>query len=97
MLRAYYMRLEVADAAAAQDLLEELERAGPVLLHRQEGEILLLWPATDADDPDEWDEETFAELIFFLRAWSGRDPKRSFTVLEERPIEVPEQLFRLAS
>jgi hypothetical protein len=97
MLRAYYMRLEVADAAAAQELLEELERTGRVLLHRQEREILLLWPATDADDPDEWDEQTFAELIFFLRAWSGRDPKRSFTVLEERPIEVPEQLFRLAS
>jgi hypothetical protein len=97
MLRAYYMRLEVADATAAQELLEELERTGPALLHRQEGEILLLWPALDADDADEWDEQTFAELMFFLRAWSGRDPRRSLTVLEERPIEVPEQVFRLAS
>ena len=97
VLRAYYMRLEVADAVAAQELLEALERAGPVLAHRREREILLLWPATEADDPSEWDEQTFAELIFFLRAWSGRDPRRSLRVLEERPLEVPEQVFRLAS
>jgi hypothetical protein len=91
------MRLEVADAAAASELLKSLEQAGPVLLHQQEREILLLWPATDADDPDEWDEQTFAELIFFLRAWSARAPMRSLTVLEERPIDVPEEVFRLAS
>ena len=96
-MRAYYMRLEVADADAAQELREDLGRVGPVLLHQQEGEILLLWPGIDADDSDEWDEQTFAELMFFLRAWSGRDAKRSFTVLEERSIEVPEQVFRLAS
>jgi hypothetical protein len=97
VLRAYYMRLAVAEAAAAQQLLEALEQAGPGLVHRQEREVLLLWPATDADDPAEWDEQTFAELIFFLRAWSGRDSRRSLRVLEERPIEVPEHVFRLAS
>jgi hypothetical protein len=91
------MRLEAADTAAAQDLLLALEQIGPVLLQRQDREILLLWPATDSDDADEWDEQTFAELIFFLRAWSGNHPRRSLTVLEERPIEVPEEVFRLAS
>jgi hypothetical protein len=97
MLRAYYMRLELAEAEAARELQEDLERTGPALLHQHESEILLLWPGIDADDPDEWDEQTFAELMFFLRAWSGRDPRRALTVLEEWPIEVPEQLFRLAS
>ena len=97
MLRAYYMRLEVAEAAAALDLQQALEDAGPVLLHLHEREILLLWPALEADDPDEWDEQTFAELTFFLRAWAGRDPSRALSVLEQRPIEVPEEVFRLAS
>lgn len=96
-MRAYYMRLEVAEAAAAHELQEALEAAGPVLLHRHERELLLLWPALDADDPDEWDEQTFAELMFFLRAWAGPDPRRALTVLEQRPLEVPEQVFRLAS
>jgi hypothetical protein len=91
------MRLEVAEPTAAQELQEALEVAGPVLLHHHEREILLLWPALEADDPDEWDEQTFAELTFFLRAWAGQDPRRSLTVLEQRPIEVPEQVFRLAS
>jgi|GEM_PF-2771939 len=97
MLRAYYMRLAVAEATAAQELLEDLERAGPVLLDREDGVIRLLWPAIGGDDPDEWDEQTFVELMFFLRAWSGRNPSRSLTLLEERPIEVPEHVFRLAS
>lgn len=97
MLRAYYMRLAVADPLAAQELVEALEEAGPVLTHRREDEVFLIWPATDADDPAEWEEQTFAELIFFLRAWSGRDSRRSLRVLEERPIDVPEQAFRLAS
>jgi hypothetical protein len=48
MIRAYYMRLEVAEAAAAEALVEALEETGPVLVQRRECEILLLWPATDA-------------------------------------------------
>ncbi len=96
-MRAYYMRLEAAGAAAAQELVATLEETGPVLAHRQEREVLLLWPAVDADDPDEWDEETFAELVFFLRAWSGSDPVRALTVLDERPLDVPAEVFRIAS
>jgi hypothetical protein len=96
-LRAYYMRLQVAEVTEAQALAEALEQTGPVVLQRQERVVLLLWPEMEADDPDEWDEQTFAELVFFLRAWSGRDPRRKLAVLEERPIEMPEQIFRLAS
>jgi len=91
------MRLQAAEATEAQALIGALEQLGPVVLQRQENLVLLLWPATEADDPDEWDEQTFAELIFFLRAWRGDDPKRELTVLEERPIEVPEHVFRRAS
>jgi hypothetical protein len=91
------MRVQAAGAAEAQVLMEALEEMGPVLLQRQEREVLILWPALETDDSDEWDEQTYAELIFFLRAWSGREPERELTVLEERPIEVPEQVFRLAS
>jgi hypothetical protein len=91
------MRVQAADAGEAQVLMEALEEMGPVLLQRQEREVLILWPALETDDSDEWDEQTYAELIFFLRAWSGREPERELTVLEERPIEVPEQVFRLAS
>jgi hypothetical protein len=91
------MRLEVAEAVAARQLASALEHTGPVLVHRQEREVLFLWPAIDADDPEEWDEQTFAELVFFLRAWSGSDPGRSITVLDERPLEVPAEVFRIAS
>jgi hypothetical protein len=91
------MRVQAEAAAEAQGLMEALEEMGPVLLQRQEREVLILWPALETDDSDEWDEQTYAELIFFLRAWSGRQPERELTVLEERPIEVPEQVFRLAS
>jgi hypothetical protein len=91
------MRVQTPGAAEAQGLLEALEEMGPVLLQRQDQVLLILWPALETDDPEEWDEQTYAELIFFLRAWSGRKPERELTVLEDRPIEVPEQVFQLAS
>jgi hypothetical protein len=96
-VRAYYMRLQAAGAAQAQALIEALEPIGPVLLQRQDRVVLILWPALDADDLDEWDEQTFAELVFFLRAWSRDDASRELVLLEERPIEVPEEVFRRAS
>jgi hypothetical protein len=91
------MRVEVAEAASARELVDALQEIGPVVLNRHLREVLLLWPCMDADDLDEWDEQTFAELVFFLRAWSNRDPGRAITVLEERPLDVPERIFRLAS
>jgi hypothetical protein len=96
-VRAYYMRLRVAEIAEAEALVEAFEQMGPVLLQRRQRVVLLLWPTTEADDPEEWDEQTYAELVFFLRAWSGGDPRRKLAVLEERPIEVPDEVFRLAS
>jgi hypothetical protein len=91
------MRLQVAEVEEAVALMEALEQMGPVVLQRQERVVLLMWPPLETDDPDEWDEQTFVELIFFLRAWSGRHPARELTVLEERPVEVPEEVFRRAS
>ena len=91
------MRVQAAGAPEAQVLMDALEEMGPVVLQRQDRVLLILWPALETDDPEEWDEQTYSELIFFLRAWSGREPERELTVLEERPIEVPEQVFRLAS
>jgi hypothetical protein len=91
------MRLEAGRARAAQEFVAALEQAGPVIAHCQDREVQLLWPAVDADDADEWDEETFAELVFFLRAWSGGDPERLLTILDERPLDVPAEVFRLAS
>lgn len=92
------MRVRAVDAVQAEVLTDALEEVGhPVVLHRQERDVLLLWPALEADDPEEWDEQTYAELVFFLRAWSGNDPARALTVLEERPLDVPDQVFRRAS
>ena len=99
-LRAYYMRLNVAEATEAERLVEDLAEAvgrRVVVLERQEGFVSLLWPVTPADDPDEWDEQGFAELVFFLRAWSGERPEREITVLEERPVNAAEELLRRAS
>jgi hypothetical protein len=68
-----------------------------VVLEQTKSIVSVLWPAAEADDPDEWDERTFAELVFFLRAWSGTDPRRELTVLEERSVEVPTEVLRRAS
>jgi hypothetical protein len=91
------MRLQTAGPAQAEALIEALEQIGPVVLQRQGRVLLILWPALEADDPEEWEEQTFAELVFFLRAWSGRDPERALAVLEERSIDVPDEVFRRAS
>jgi hypothetical protein len=96
-VRAYYMRLQAAGAEEAQALVEAFEQVGPAVLQQQDRVVLVLWPAVDADDPEEWDEQTYAELIFFLRAWTGHDPTRELIVLEDRPMEVPEEVFRRAS
>jgi hypothetical protein len=91
------MRLRVAEAAEAEALAAGLTQQGAVLLEQEAGILALLWPATEADEPEEWDERTFAEVVVFLRAWSADDPKRAVTVLEERPVDVPEDSLRRAS
>jgi hypothetical protein len=96
-MRAYYMRLLVAELAEAETLAEALAEQEAVLSEREGAVVSLLWPQAEADEPDEWDEGTFVELVFFLRAWSGDDPGRQLIVLEERPVEVPTEIFRRAS
>lgn len=95
--RSYYMRLRVAEASQAEALALALAQQGAVLLEREAGIVALLWPAAEADEPEEWEERTFAEAIFFLRAWSAGHPERDVTVLDERPVDVPEEAHRRAS
>lgn len=96
-MRAYYMRLRVAEQVEAEALVEALAQQDAAIFDREGVVVSILWPETEADEPDEWDEGTFVELVFFLRAWSGDDPRRSLTVLDERPVEVPAEVFRRAS
>jgi hypothetical protein len=91
------MRLHVAEAEELATALAEAVGRQVIVLERQEGFLSLLWPVTAADDPEEWEEQGFAELVFFLRAWSGTRPERQITVLEERPVDAAAELVRRAS
>ncbi len=82
---SYLVRLRVPDVAEAADLAQQLERAGATV--RRDGAIVSArWPRTHSDDLARWREYTFTELVFFLRAWAGDDPRRQAEVLEERPL-----------
>jgi hypothetical protein len=82
---AYLMRLKVPAAREAVALAKELEERGAAV--EQQGKVVTsVWPASDADDVGGWAEFFFPELVFFLRAWAGRDADRQLTVLEERPL-----------
>ena len=96
-LRSYFVRLRVADALGVPALASALEERGAVLLEQEQGIVALLWPAAESDEPEERDERTFAEAVAFLRAWSGADPKREVTVLDERPVDMPDEPLRRAS
>ena len=101
-MRAYYMRLQVAEAAEAEGLANALRETlgdlgAAVVLEKQLRRLSVLWAAGEADEPEEWDEQAYAELVFFLRAWSGDDPGRELTILEERAVDVSETVFRRAS
>jgi len=102
-MRAYYMRLHVAEPAEAEGLANALRETlgdlgAAVVLEKQLRRLSVLWAAIgEADEPEEWDEQAYAELVFFLRAWSCDDPRRELTVLEERAVDVSETVFRRAS
>lgn len=95
------MHLQVADPAEAETLAnalrETLGQLGAVALERRLRRLSVLWAAAETDEPDEWDEQAYAELVFFLRAWTADDPLRELTVLEERAVDVSETVFRRAS
>jgi hypothetical protein len=93
--RGYFIKLRLSGESVASDLAGALRAHGAVV-ERDERVLTAVWPATEADDPDEWDEYTFAELIFFLRAWAGSDPARTLEVLEERPVSLGELDTRVA-
>lgn len=93
--RGYFVKLRLPAEAEATDLALALAAHGAVV-DRDERVVSAVWPATEADEPEEWDEYTFAELIFFLRAWAGTDPARLIEVLEERPVSLDEVDTRVA-
>lgn len=93
--RGYFIKLRLSAEPEAEHLAGALTAHGAVV-ERDERIVTAVWPATEADDPDEWDEYTFAELIFFLRAWAGTDPARGLEVLEERPVSLGELDSRVA-
>jgi hypothetical protein len=93
--RGYLVRLRVPAEPEALDLARSLAAHGAIV-SRTDLTVSAVWPATEADDPDEWDEYTFAELVFFLRAWAGRDPARTIEVLEERPVVLDHAGSRVA-
>ena len=68
-LRAYYMRVRVArDAGQVED---ELMRTGALTRRRGLTEIEILAPVEgeveEGEEPDEWEEQAFAELVAVLR------------------------------
>jgi hypothetical protein len=95
-VRGYFMRLVVADLVEAAALAAALHEDG-ALASQDEHVVCVLWPETEADEPQEWEEYLFTELIFWLRAWAGQEPGRAITVLEERAADVDAALIRRAS
>ena len=103
-MRAYYMRLHVAEveeAAVLVDALREmLVREHAVVDEAQSHVVSLLWgerePGAD-EEADEWDEQAYAELLFFLRAWNGQDSRREVTILGHGLVQLSEEALRRAS
>jgi hypothetical protein len=84
-LRAYSITLQVSAADEAAVLAQELEQRGASV--ERNGEIVTsVWPASDADHTQLWEERDFPELRFFLRAWAGAKAARQLVILDEHPI-----------
>ncbi len=96
-MHGYFTRVVVADLAEAAGLAAQLNEHGADV-SQDEHVVSILWLETTADNPEEWEENAFVELIFWLRAWSGDDPRREIVILDERPVEIDEaQTIRRAS
>lgn len=100
-LRAYYMRLHVAEAEEAQALAsalrEMLDGQPAFVLEEQPDTLSVLWAESEVDEDEEWDEQAYAELVFFLRSWSGDHPRRDLTILAEGLVDMTKASFRRAS
>ncbi|MBV8949266.1 MAG: hypothetical protein JOZ99_00205 [Actinobacteria bacterium] len=82
---AFARAVEAIVTGDAASLERELAAAGADV-QREDTVVTAVWPATDADETERWEEYTFTELVFFLRAWAGTDPRRRVDVLEERVV-----------
>lgn len=82
---AYLMRMQLPAEHEAGELASALAQRGADV-ERSGAVVTSIWRASDADHLDHWDEYSFPELRFFLRAWAGRNVDRQLVVLEERPL-----------
>jgi hypothetical protein len=83
--RAYLIRVNVPLRREAASLERELAAVGADV-ERDGTVVTAIWPESDADEVERWDEYTFTELVFFLRSWAGTDPRRRIDILEERVL-----------
>jgi len=81
--RSYLLRVSVPLRREAAALQRDLTKAGAEV-ERDGNELTVVWPATEADEVERWEEYTFTELVFFLRSWARTDPRRRIDILEER-------------
>lgn len=98
------MRLHVAEVEEATVLVDALRellaREQAVVDDAQAHVVSLLWgerESEDGEEADEWDEQAYAELLFFVRAWSGQSPVREVTILGHGLVELSQETFRRAS
>lgn len=76
---AQFIRLAVEDAAEADELRESLEREG-ARAWWQEEKLQVLWP-----EPD----------VTRIRSWLKRNAGRVVSVVDERAVEVADELVAL--
>lgn len=76
-MRAKFIRLAVDDAADARELEESLEQEG-ALVRWHEETLQVLWPQPD---------------MTRMRRWLEQNSRRAISVLDERTVEVADELF----
>lgn len=94
-MRAYFMRLEVSSGVGK--LEQMLRDAGSVALRRHLKTLDVLFPADaveieEGEEPDEWEERAFAELVALVAGWAERE-NAEVGILEERAVEVSDDLL----
>jgi hypothetical protein len=82
-VRACFIRLRLGQAQAAE-LHERLERQG-ARAFRDKGVVDVLWPESDDG------------IVAWFEAWLEESPRGTVSILDERTLEVGEELFHAAS